>query len=472
MNTRLLFPLAFIFCISGLSPNLMAQRTLSEGDRFLVDEWRLKNNKNNLSNIPQGTPMLGDLPMVLFEYNGGLLNTNLINQANPDLRRPVPRLTYRLKLPNLSAYIDTLFIMVAINGPGNAQAVNSLIVGNTGTNLEYFLDYNNNFNFTDDGGAFAFPSSAPVDRVSTNNTKVKNKGKRYTSTIHWKLVSIEPFGSELPYRFVLYDLRVAKDFLASAGMTVFNNPYRPEQLVTDREREEAPAEKKTIVKPLNNGFRVNAYTDFAFGSGEQSFGFDTPDGETREYAASIDALTQLSFSASVSFLNFSIGGTFGLEGNQIGQTERYTYSDRFTSGRFTEYNTGDWPRRRQLYGGFVSYDIPLFRKAYLTPVYARYFYRYARDSPPFLEDNANLKFVDINQDVNTAFQDRSSIQYGLGFKYVMGKRFLLHFSARWVVNRFSINEFFIREPFLPNSLRTSYNTFNYGLGFQYILFGG
>lgn len=471
MNTRILFPFVFVCCVFGLFADLMAQRTLSQGDRFLVDEWRLKNNKNNLSNIPQGTPMLGDLPMVLFKYNGGLVNTNLVNQANPNLRRPVPRLTYRLKLPDLSAYIDTLFIMIAIDGPGNAQAVNSLIVGNTGTNLEYFLDYNNNFNFTDDGEAFAFPDYAPVDRVSTNNTKVKNKGKRYTATIHWKLVSIEPFGSELPYRFVLYDLRVAEDFLASAGMTVFNNPYRPEQRV-GAQKDKPPQKEKEVVKTLNNNFRVSAHADFTFGSGAQRFRFDTPNGATREYAASIDALTQVSFSASVSFFNFSIGGAFGLEGNQIGQTERYTYDDQFTNNRFIEYNTGDWPRRRQLYGGFISYDIPLFRKAYLTPVYAQYFYRYATDSPPFLEGEVSSQFVDVNQDVNTAFQNRNSIQYGLGFKYVMDKRFLLHVSARRVVNRFTINETFITEPFRPNSLRTRYNTFNYGLGLQYILFGG
>lgn len=382
----------------------------------------MRQNLMPLENSDDQPKPISDLPNVVLRYQSNVITTQPINQLQrkPD---PYPVEKHNLILPDMAGMPDTLLVMVGLNNKAKERTVNTVLIGREGQKLVYFVDYNNNYNFTDDG--------PPV---------------RFRKNTDLKTVTIRAAGKNQQFNYVLYDLAQFPEYLKTWGVDLTQPVVRQK------------TEPKFRVPLLSHQSRLNVAFGFLTGSGSQSFSFATADGVQKEYVATIDAISLFSVGVSYAFKNLNVGAELGYEGNQIGQTN-------YRVDGFTNYNIGKWPRRRFLYGAFVEYDIRIYRNMYLTPSYHVFRYNYLKAGS--FQGYGN----DLNQDYtsNTIFQNRQGERYGLKVKLPVSEKALFFAELGYVRNNVDINSGFVQEAYQNASLVAEYTTFNYGFGCQILL---
>lgn len=382
----------------------------------------MKQNLIPLQNADEQPKPISDLPNAVLRYQHNVITTELINQLQkkPD---PYPVERYTLVLPDLVSVRDTLLVMVGLENKARERTVNTLLIGSEGKNLVYFIDYNNNYNFTDDGEPLRFRKKTDI-----------------------KTITIRSAGKNEQFTYLLYDLAQFPQYLQTYGVDLSKSAVQTTK------------EPMFAVPLLSHQSRLNASFGFMTGSGGESFSFATVDGVEKEYVATIDAISLLSASVSYAFKNLNLGVEIGYEGNQIGQTN-------YRVNGFTNYNIGKWPRKRFLYGAFIEYDIRLYRNLYFTPSYHVFKYNYLKTGP--FQGYGN----DLNREYthNTIFQNRQGERYGAKIKLPVSEKVLFYAELGYVRNHLEVNSNFIQEAYQVESLEAEYSTFNYGFGCQILL---
>lgn len=370
---------------------------------------------------------IGSLPTAVFKYLNDSLSTQTINQTHPN-SDGFEDYTMTIQLPEMPFAQDTLIMMVAVPSSDSEiddYIINVAVIENQGAQLAYHFDLDNDYSYADEGKPYIFKTKQGIKKVEI---------KRETDTE--------------ARSFYMYDLALMPAFLARYGIkvgrsSVINNFYYP---------------------ILNRHGRLSLQLRANFGRGDHTIDYQTMS-LSREIAASLDAISQFGVSLTYALYNLNVGGFFQTEGNQIGQTERYTFEGGVRS---IDYGFGNWPRRRIIYGAEISYDFRVYNNIYLAPMvrYGTYLFR-----PD--EVFVNNIGVNLNQDLtfNEIFQNRTLYALGGQAKLPLGEKALLLIEGSWMKSLYQLNPNFIEEEIKEGSLLSSYKALTFGVGVQWILFG-
>ena len=409
----------------GITTLLRAQELpIYDNNANRVDIYHFQKYLEN-NEVEEERNSIGSLPTAVFRYQSDTLNTRQINRANfdPEL---LPEESIPITLPDMSLAQDTLIVMVAVPVPNqDVHWVNVFVVENQGSQLVYHFDRDNDYSFRDEGGSFIFSKNKPVEALQ-----------------------IQQSTDQEPLTYYVYDFTLMPEFLARYGIQVGEVSYL----------------KRFYYPMLNRHGRFTLQVHANFGKGNHQIFYQTPS-VSREISASLDAITQWGVSASYAWYNVSIGGFFFLEGNQIGQTERYTYED---GERTIDYGFGNWPRRRVVYGVEAGYDLRVYKNMYLMPFYRFGTYRFTQDdlfSEQIGSDlNPSLSYSEI-------FQKRQLHSFGARIKFPLGEKALLLIEGSYLKNRYRLHPDFIQEILLNESLSSDYQALTFGVGVQWVLIG-
>ncbi len=413
-------PFLLLFAVLFLSFSLKAQQPRQIIQRS-VDLYPLMKNQLMAANPADSTiKIISQLPNALFRITGDTLSTATLNASNPGTT-PFAIEQRRITLPDMSGMPDTLVLMAGLENPQGERTVNIMLIGNMRDRLAYFVDDNNNGDFTDDGPCTTFRKSEQIKKVI-----IRQEGQRE------------------PFEYLMYDLVRNEDYLRQKGIVLF--------------KRQSPPVKRYQVPLLGNASRLNLSVNFATGSGEESFAYTGADSANKEYSTVIDAVFQLNTSLSYAYRHLNVGVSLAVEANQVGRSH-------YSIDGFVNYNIGTWPRTRVIYGLFAEYDFRLYRNLYLTPVYHFFWYQHLQ------EGNFGGYSAELNRDMSfrQIFRDKTGQRYGGKLKIPISERVLFFAELTYVRNHFRLNEPFIREAHAPGSVDTRYDTFNYGFGVQFLL---
>ncbi|MEK6477685.1 hypothetical protein WJR50_09125 [Catalinimonas sp. 4WD22] len=401
-----------------------------------VDLYEYNKYKLMPENQEAEVKSMSELPNAIFRYRNNSINASLLNR-NLMGAAPFQSESYQLKLPNMTAMPDTLVMMVGVPNQEGGRIVSAVVIGNLRDRLAYFVDANHNFDFTDDGDFIVF-----------------NEKEKFSE------VSIQPEGSEKSWEYIIFDLGMEKEYLK--GLDI----YLVEPAKQEKKQKAAP---KYQVPLLSMNSRLNLQVAFTTGSGDMYFAYDTPDNQNKKYSAAIDAVSRFSASLSYAFRNLNVGVNLALDANQLGREEQYLidYSDsERPPEQVTHYNIGNWSRVRFMYGVFAEYDIRLIRNSYLSPYF--HLFKYNHLQKETFSGYANE--ISDEYVFNEAFINRIGQQFGAKVKLPMSEKVLVVLDIGYTKNGFDLKDGFIQEAHDMDNIEVSYNTFNYGVGCQFLLF--
>ncbi|MEQ9438534.1 MAG: hypothetical protein RIG62_05780 [Cyclobacteriaceae bacterium] len=412
-----------IIVLLGMLQTLCAQELpIYDNNANRIDIYHFQKYLEN-NEVDKEQNSIGSLPTAVFRYQGDTLNTRHLNQANfdPEL---IEEQNIVLTMPEMPLAQDTLLVMVAVPDQ-DAYRVNVFVVENQGAQLVYHFDRNNDYSFLEEGPPFIFSKNKQIEALQ-----------------------IQAVGDPEPLTYYVYDFAMMPAFLARYGINVKEVSY-----------------VNSFYYPmLNRHGRISLQVHANFGKGNHQIIYDTP-ALSREISASLDAITQWGISLSYALYNLNIGGFFFMEGNQIGQTERYNYEGGV---RTIDYGFGNWPRRRMLYGAEIAYDFRVYKNIYLAPFYRYGTYRFSRDETFSQQIGSGLDQTLTYQGI---FQKTRLHSFGAQMKFPLGEKALLLVEGSYLKNRYRLHPDFILEDVENGSLSTDYQALTFGVGVQWILCG-
>lgn len=398
-----------------------------------IDIYEYAKNLMQTEGLEQPPKAINELPHAIFRYEDNTINATRLNRNRMGAEAFSSR-AYDIVLPNLNGMLDTLVMMVGVTNAAKQRIVSTVIIGNMRDKLAYYVDYNHNFDFTDDDSFLFFDK--------------KEKAR---------LVEVKAKGDNNSYEYILYDLALVPDYLATLGIRLLDAPRAKEN-----------KEPKFAIPYLNTASRLNLEVSFLTGAGDMRFSYNTLEDVNKSYAAAIDAVSRFSLSLSYAFRNLNLGATVALDANQIGREEQYVNNLYNPGDRQINYNIGNWPRSRFMYGLFAEYDIRLIRNSYLTPYFFIFRFNYLGDEG-FEGYGSELNEAEA---INAMFVNRLGQQFGAKVKLPMSQKVLVVLNIGYTRNGFSLSDDFIQDPHNAGSVSTEYGTINYGVGAQFLLFNG
>ena len=416
-----------------LSSSVYAQDLLPTIGGHRVDIYEYAKTLMQTEGLEQPPKAVNELPHAIFRYENNTINANRMNR-NLAGQEPFESQAYDITLPNLTGMVDTLVMMVGLTNAADQRIVSAVIIGNMRDKLAYYVDYNHNFDFTDDGSFLFFNKK---DKAS--------------------LIEIKAKGDNNNYEYILFDLALVPDYLATLGIRLKDYP-----------KVKTKSEPKFAVPYLNPASRINLEISFLTGSGDMNFAYNTPENVNKRYSAAIDAVSRFSLSLSYAFRNLNLGAMVALDANQIGREEQYVDDLEDPNDQQINYNIGNWPRSRFMYGLFAEYDIRLIRNSYLTPYFLLFRFNYLSDEG-FEGYGSELNEV---ESLNNMFINRLGQQFGAKVKLPMSEKVMVVLNVGYTRNGFDLSDNFIQEAYDNTSVTTDYGTINYGVGAQFLLFNG
>lgn len=424
-----------VLCLGAmlLASAATAQDLLPTVSGQRVDIYEYAKNLMQTQGLEQPPKAINELPHAIFRYRGNTVNANQLNR-NLVGAEAFESQAYDIILPNLTGMKDTLVLMVGVTNEDEQRIVSAVVIGNMRDKLAYYVDTNHNFDFTDDGSFIFFDKN--------------NKAS---------LVEIRPSEKKSSYDYILYDLALVPEYLATLGVQLMNVP-----------RVKSDQEPKFAIPYLNPGSRLNLEFSFLTGAGDMSFSYNTPEDVNKRYAAAIDAVSRFSLSLSYAFRNLNLGATLALDANQIGREEQYVDDLGDPDDNQINYNIGNWPRSRFMYGVFAEYDIRLIKNSYVTPYFFLFRFNYLGDEG-FEGYGSELN---EEESLNNMFINRLGHQIGAKIKLPMSEKVMVVLNVGYTNNGFDLSDNFIQELHDASSISSEYGTFNYGVGAQFMLFNG
>lgn len=358
-----------------------------------------------------------EVSSLFFKITSPVVTTHFI--AGMYKEYELPRETFTIKFPVITGAKDTLAGQWILKGdnPPHERIIHTILLGlQPDSNITFFIDFNNNHDFTDDGTPYTFPSyvtqrsftiSDPLKgdfSFTLTNPNEARRMKKFSRTgvnKSWSESRLKPT--------VNFDLK-----LATAGGTM-------------------------IMEYLSNSPFVNSQY---------------------KYEAQYQTSLEVHLQATAAYRGFQAGGLLIYEETEIGQllkTQRYTDN----TGHVLEKksNEGRWPHSALMYGFTASYDLslPFLKGFYIGPVVAAGWLNYLNDDVFF--------YKSLKEPVSETFTDGTWYHAGFNLKLLFTEHSILYFSYQQrILSYDAINNF---PGAVAGSFSQSHTVNSYGLGIQY-----
>ena len=289
-----------------------------------------------------------------------------------------------------------------------------MLIGVTQDNeFRFFVDNNNNRDFTDDGPYFVF----------TPNTIIKK-------------IVIENNGD-------FYEYSMGNPFLHK------EDKFQKRAMIDSQWREAS--------KKLTYNFNISVSS----GSGEPSMKFSPKyesDTVLVEYKANLYASMQLTLALELSYYNFSLllGGS--LEKEDYGERFEYLHIKNNEGDIHVRNNPtkGQWPDAKFYYEVCLAYNIRLSNVIRISPYIGA-------SSWLYLNDDKFLRYEETK--VSKTFKDRYSYSFGSKLKCIVAPKIAIFTDLRYQKLHFDASSYFTYSD--PSSFKLKYNKFYFGVGVQY-----
>ncbi|MDX5421503.1 MAG: hypothetical protein LPK14_04560 [Hymenobacteraceae bacterium] len=421
MKNKLLHVTAF-FVLALVFPERVSAQILypTKGDQFSSATHKLFDEAYNQKQDSVTVPVV----LVKFLASGNQVSTAALVEGYPKYN--IPNLLLSLELPDLTAYSDTTVALWYLRKPERPTvgAVNAMLIVQAGQNeYAYFIDKNNNRNFTDDGGPMTFKRGEKQREVKIND--------RWIGSVE---IVLQNLASE--------PLVLQED---SAPLT----PVQP-----------------AVSTPRRNGaVTFHFISSLTSGSGDAFMQFDQlidpakPEEGSKNYKYEATYYASLNFNVgvAVSYRNLYLGVGGGAELLQIGQQDLTLVTTNKDGVRHSQFlnNRGNWPKTRAQVNAFAEYDIRLTRSLFLAPAvsYSRFKFLSGQSFTP--EENRTDK-VDY----------KDSYFYTLGgkVKYALNDKTLLFIEIFQKQNHFDASSYF--HSIKPDSFEMGLKQVYGGIGVQ------
>lgn len=370
------------------------------------------------------------VPVVLMELQqqANTVTTDLLMEKYPNLE--VPKLNITMELPALEGFTDRVVAMWFLRKPeaGGQGVVNVMLLAkNEEQQYVYFVDFNNNRNFNDDGGAVTFEYSEKQKEV----------------------VIYDQWLGELP--LILQNISEQKETPRLASEQKYKKP-----------------DSMLVAKP----FKLHFLASVSSGSGDAFIEFTEPagagqsnsGGETyHKYIATFYASMNVNVGLAVSYKNLYIGAGGGVELFQVGEQDllinKYDANGNLSASQYIN-NKGNWPNSRARVTALAEYDIPITKALAFTPAIS-----YSRFS--FLSKQSFVQGDD--RGMKDLLKDSYSYSIGGKVKYDVTSRSKLYLEVNRKVNSFDASEYFVNAK--SGSFDTELKQIYGGVGVQFLLTG-
>lgn len=313
------------------------------------------------------------IPMSLIESQNGVFCTTPFAKANSNLK--IPEETFSLDYPDMSACIDTIYIIWFLKDLTYLRSgvSNIIILGVTEDgNTIFFIDNDNDRHYEKGETVFSF------------DTDKKNRKIPMT------------FGNKNEY------------FLS--------NPfYEPSESKNMNEVNAASWES------VRNEVSLYLYSGFSFGKGDALISYVPKDHDVDriEYFGGIFASLRYSLGMGVEWRNLNLIAWGAFEVLDYDEIHRYEF---FGSHRTIKYNTGVWMKTK-LYGGCeIGYDIRLIKSLIVGPAISYSWWKAIGNKPidPNLEYDKNARYdntyvLDYILRMRVISSDKSKLELRLYF---------------------------------------------------------
>jgi hypothetical protein len=321
----------------------------------------------------------------------------------------------KVNFPTMSEAVDTAGILWYLK-PENYSAkgeVNIIIIGISADSIKtFYVDNNNDRTFADNEDKFRFK---PEDEK--------------------RILEIKILG-------------------AYSNYTILNPDYKVPATPPSRTKEYYAEWHLHAKKPS-----VNIDFSFLGGGGDAYLAFDPLTGpiDTYKYFANITGCLRPSVGIDFSWHNVHMLLSGSFERLQYDETVRYGYNDNVTKPT-RNYNSGIWNTLKLHAGVSVEYDLGLFRKLWITPLWSYYISKNS-DNPVF-----DRSFY---PPANAEYQDMHSTEYGMKLKVPTSERGIIYIKGSYIESWFDASEFL--PEYDPASYTVDYHQVFFGVGFQYRL---
>ena len=384
---------------------------------------------------------INNVPAVAFRFENVFVDTKAMLQNYPEAQ--VAPETFKMTLPDLTGVTDTVVMLTALKHriQKDADIVNALIIANAGSEEGYyFVDRNNNRDFTDDGAPIKMSKTQRSVEATIKSENEQGKVLRYTYEIP------NLYNNDL----LLRTLGIEKDDL---------NYFANEEL--------APITLGKI-KLLTPKGRLSLFVDFGIGNGDWDFSYAVLNNNQisgRKYVTTINAIQAINASVAYAWQNFNIGARVSLEGSQLG--ENRLVNTLSSSAIESVPNTGTWPRSRAIFSAFAEYDIHIDKNIYFSPYFEYGTYTFTKNGV-FINSRVNTT-VNTSLEYNDIFMNRTLMSVGAKVKFGLSRKTLLFGKFTYNETSFDLSEDFIVEDHDPTTIDTNNTSFTGGIGVQVLL---
>lgn len=354
---------------------------------------------------------------LFFKITSPVVTTNFI--AGMYREYELPRETFTIRFPSITGAKDTLAGQWILKGdnPPYQRIIHTILLGvQPDSNITFYIDFNNNHDFTDDGAPYTFPSLV-TQRSFTISDPLKGD-----------------------FSFTLTNPNEARRMM-KFSRTAVNKSW----------------------KESRDQFTVNFDVKLATSGGAMKMEYLSASPSPNSlyiHEAQYQTSLEVHLQATMALKGFQTGGLLIFEETEIGQllkTQRYTDNN----GQVVEKKSheGRWPHSALMYGFTASYDLslPFVKGFYIGPVVAAGWLNYLNDDVFF--------YKSVELPVSETFTDGSWYHVGFNLKLLFTEHSLLYFSYQH--RQLSYNAIGNFPDAIPGSFQQSHTVNSYGFGLQY-----
>lgn len=371
-----------------------------------------------------------------------VLSTEALRKIYPD--QDIPEEEFRVLLPALHQEIDTLCLMLYLQLPDYPEEpiVNTVLVTNYGTkNTRYYIDANNNRDYSDDGAPVTFKNNQQYTVVTIT---VKNKS-----------------GFRQRYKYQLPNLNL--------------NESLKEQFVNEQvvQSYETTSIDDRSFMPLSLEKRFNILFGVSAGTGSAEMDFllanDPVNTVRRNFSVQYSSTIQFMLGASYTFHNFNLGAHMVLENNH--STQQVQYFERELNNQIeTNYqpNSGIWPENSTQFGLSLDYNIRLKSNMYFAPTVQYSIYNLSSKKGFFPRGGTGI-VNDNTVPYSEAFVNRYKIAYGGKLKFDINRNSILFVEGRYTKTYFDVAEGYFVDSFDLDSFNLDWSQITITVGAEFII---
>ncbi len=384
------------------------------GDLNQLGDWYM--NSHNAMDRTKNKKDSSGMLNIVFALNDTVVNTAAMILKYGEF---IPLQRFHLKIPSKNERYSLIMWYFKPTYLNPNSMVHLTLVREHQGRFNFYVDLNNNQNFTDDGPPFNFTDE-----------------QRYNSF-------------EINYLDVTYDLVIVNP-----------NYVEPNAMVLKKERRR---QVDRIDSAWRNNFKnisLIVGAKITTGSGYADIRFLNQANELVNYNSRVFGTSRIDANMGVLYHGLQVFGTIGLEYLQMGERHRYL-SDPSKNKLEFRPSTGFYPNQKFSFGIGASFDIKIFNLVYVSPLFIYNKIRYENIKKEFDQYSYALNTLsDMHLFNNEAF----SYSYGAKFKVAInpGIRLFIDFLQREYI--FNAVDYFYDSK--PETYQLDYSIFYFGLGLE------